>query len=280
MALPPSDALGVDAAVYDSPFPAALATLRSLVKHFESTFLWINGFDTYTVQRVRRGILEKVWQQLARDLQHDQLGDEDSARLLQLLEKCVDPARAAATDRSSSVVLGFLHIKLYVSSISPLHAVEDGWMNSILVTYRLRSGMEPADLGVDLELPGKALDRAVKAMSRLSADYVVADSISPELLLHLSADMVPTSPDFTALLTTLTEARTPLSCISVIREAIEEIVAAVEAAKPGARVAPDDLIPLLAWVTVKSGAEDLESLLYHVKTFRLGDSLASELECV
>ena len=44
------------------------------------------------------------------------------------------------------------------------------------------------------------------------------------------------------------------------------------------RVAPDDLIPLLAWVMVRSGVEDLESMLYFVKTFRLSDDLAAELE--
>lgn len=76
----------------------------------------------------------------------------------------------------------------------------------------------------------------------------------------------------------LREARTPLGCIGCVRLAIEEIVKAVKQVESGLRVAPDDLIPLLAWVTVQSGVEDLESLLYFVKTFRLSDMLAPELE--
>lgn len=110
-------------------------------------------------------------------------------------------------------------------------------------------------------------------MSRLGRYGVTIGSISPELLHVLSNGG---SED--DVLSTLAEARTPLGCISAMRLAIEEIVASVENVRPGSRVAPDDLIPLLAWVTIQSGATDLESLLYFVKTFRLGNTLAAELE--
>lgn len=170
--------------------------------------------------------------------------------------------------------MGLLHAKLYTGSILPQFLAENSAINHILALYRDRD-LSPADLGVDIcdFGRGEALTRAVTAMALLGHDG--GPSPSAELLAALepSAD-----GGIESLQHELTEARTPLGCISVMRLAIEEIVAAVETATEGARVVPDDLIPLVAWVTVQSGAEDLESLLYYVKTFRLSDNLAAEFE--
>lgn len=185
--------------------------------------------------------------------------------------------------RLCSVVMGLLYRKIYITSVLPLYANENDSINHILTLYRLRI-IIPADLGVDVcDLgSGEALEIPIKTMSKLAPDSTTVDSISPELLAALSwtepNQYSSSSPDIGGILTTLIEARTPLGCISVIREVIEQIVAVVESIKPGSRVAPDDLIPMLAFVTIKSGVEDLESLIYYIKTFRLSDSLAAEFE--
>lgn len=169
--------------------------------------------------------------------------------------------------------MGLLHNKLYTGSIVPQFVSENSAINHILAICRSRD-LSPADLGVDIcdFGRGEALSRAVSAMSQLGQTGVTSPSI--ELLAALDAD----DGDLEGFRQELSEARTPLGCISSMRLSIEEIVEAVEAATDGARVVPDDLIPLVAWVTVQSGAEDLESLLYFVKTFRLSDNLAAEFE--
>lgn len=179
--------------------------------------------------------------------------------------------------------MGLLYRKIYITSVLPLFTNENESINHILTLYRLRT-IAPTDLGVDVcELgSGEALELPIKTMSKLAPDSTTIDSISPELLATLSwteSNLYSSaSPDIGGMLTTLIEARTPLGCISVLREIIEQIVAAVESVKPGSRVAPDDLIPLLAFVTIKSGVEDLESLIYYIKTFRLSDGLGAEFE--
>lgn len=67
--------------------------IRSLVKDYESSFVYIEGFDTYTVQRIRSGIFDKAWTQLESSLIEEEqrngvkLIGEERVRLSQLLEK-------------------------------------------------------------------------------------------------------------------------------------------------------------------------------------------------
>lgn len=171
--------------------------------------------------------------------------------------------------------MGLLYANLYTTSVLPLFAQENSAINHILFLYRSRN-ISPADLGVDVcDLgSGTSLQGAITAMSKLTPNGTASASVPLEVVLALRTDF-GTEEDVRR---TLVEAGTPLGCISVMRLAIEEIVAAVEGVKAGSRVAPDDLIPLLAWVMVRSGVEDLESMLYFAKTFRLSDDLAAELE--
>ena len=164
---------------------------------------------------------------------------------------------------------------LYTTSILPLFTQENSAINHILSLYRSRQ-ISPSDLGVDVcDLGnGTSLQGAIAAMSKLAPNGIAPSSVPPEVVLALRSDFGTEQEVRSAI----DEARTPLGCISVMRLAIEEIVAAVERVQAGSRVAPDDLIPLLAWVMVRSGVEDLESMLYFVKTFRLSDDLAAELE--
>jgi hypothetical protein len=172
--------------------------------------------------------------------------------------------------------MGLLHTNIYTSSVLPLFVAENAAITHILSLYQSRD-VSPADLGVDVcDLGrGEALRGAVAAVAKLGPEGVVAGSVPTETVQVLLSD---SDLDYEEILRRLVEARTPLGCISAMRLAIEEVVAAVEATKAGSRVAPDDLIPLLAWVTIQSGAVDFESMLYYVKTFRLSDSLAAELE--
>ncbi len=145
----------------------------------------------------------------------------------------------------NSVVMGLLYAKIYTSSILPTFAHEDAMINNVLSKYRSRH-LLPSELGVDIcDLgQGDALSTAVGIMARLS------------------------------------EVKTPLDAMGVVQHAVEEIVLGVESVKEGVRVAPDDLIPLLAWTLVSSWVDNLESMLYWIKTFRMGDNLDPQLEYV
>ncbi|KAK4056935.1 hypothetical protein OIO90_002185 [Microbotryomycetes sp. JL221] len=220
-------------------FSATLVVIRTLVLDFESSYAYIKGFDAYTVQRIRKGIYDKAWQQLQRSL-------TDSGELGMRLLKEENRTMQSLTE---NVIFGFLHTKLYVSSIAPLFEPEDVLVNHILTLYRAES-LAPAQLGVDLcDLgEGRALDSASHVLQLL-------DAASPE----------PSIP-------------TPLDCISIMHETIESIVQAVTEVDSTLRVTPDDLIPLLAYVIVKSNMRDLESLMHYAKTYRLHADLAPKLD--
>lgn len=179
----------------------------------------------------------------------------------------------------NSVTLGLLHSKIYLSSILPLYATENNHLNHLLTLYRSRRpSLLPADLGVDVcdFGRGEALEAAVNAMRKIG-ERGMREGVREEVV-RACEGVFGDEGEREGTRRLLTEARTPLGCIGCMRQAIEEIVKAVKDVEAGLRVAPDDLIPLLAWVTVQSGVEDLESLLYFVKTFRLSDMLAPELE--
>lgn len=174
--------------------------------------------------------------------------------------------------------MGLLYSKLYISSIVPLYRRENAESNRLIALYRLRQ-LSPADLGVEVcDLGrGQGLYSAVNALRAIG--HLLATSnrsiVSPELVSAICVDGADAQESTRK---TIIEARTPLGCISAMRTAIDNIMLAVEEADPGVRIAPDDLIPLFAWVIVECAVEDLQSLLYYVKTFRLSDELAPELE--
>lgn len=177
-----------------------------------------------------------------------------------------------------SVIMGFLHSKIYVASVLPLYTSENANINHILRLYRERHPqLTPAHLGVDVcdFGDGQALIGAVAAMRKIGRG---GPPPSAELVQSCAEVFGAAEDERGETSRLLSQSRTPLGCIGCMRQAIEEIVAAVKGIEPGLRVAPDDLIPLLAWVTVQSGVEDLESILYFVKTFRLSDNLAPEFE--
>lgn len=70
-----------------------MVIIRSLVKDYEASFVYVEGFDAYTVQRIRSGILDKAWTQLESKLIEDEqehgvkIISEERVRLSQLLEK-------------------------------------------------------------------------------------------------------------------------------------------------------------------------------------------------
>lgn len=151
-------------------------------------------------------------------------------------------------------------------------------VNHILRVYRQRT-LTPADLGVDLcdFGQGDALRAAIASMSTIGPPSTDSKPLVPELV---QACCTIFGEERSVTTQIISSARTPLGCISSMRQAIEDIVEAVKTVEHDLRVAPDDLIPLLAWVLVKSNAVDLESLLFWIKTFRLSEGLAPEYECV
>ncbi|SCZ93409.1 BZ3500_MvSof-1268-A1-R1_Chr6-3g08640 [Microbotryum saponariae] len=290
-------------------FASTLKYIRALVREFEGGVAYIRGLEPYLIQRIRKGIFDRIWQQIVRDLDADEelrtwLVSEEHATNLRLLIE--------------NVIIGLLYRKLYTSSILPHFSQEDATLNSIISTYQERQVL-PTDFGVHFDsaepLANGALKTAITILQDLKETSEVATKVPDEVaqLWVLSAATLTTrrpgpastsgrddrskspspSPASTAAPTiqkpfSITDAgaatrplrgvRTPLGCVTIIAESLQAMVYAIETLQGGSRLAPDDLIPLFSWVIVKAGVENLESLLFFVKTFRLSENLPSHLD--
>ncbi|KAM0787559.1 hypothetical protein ACM66B_003629 [Microbotryomycetes sp. NB124-2] len=249
-------------------FHATLVVIKTLVTEFESSFAYIKGFDAYTLQRIRKGIYEKAWLQLHRSLH------ETGALGLRLLQE-----EAYTLQRLiENVVFGFLYKKLYSTSIAVLYEPEDEPVNHVLNLYG-RERVTPAQFGFDLcdLADARVLDTAVAIMHSLDPRATTDGDLTVIRLEHAlnSISGIDQACDSTL---DVARVRTPLDSITIMHEAIEASVSAISTVDPGLRIAPDDLIPLLAYSIVASGVRDLESLLHYVKTYRLHMDLAPELD--
>ncbi|SCV67502.1 BQ2448_5113 [Microbotryum intermedium] len=288
-------------------FASTLEYIRALVREFEGGVAYIRGLEPYLIQRIRKGIFDRIWQQLVRDLDADEelrtwLVSEEHATNLRLLIE--------------NVIIGLLYRKLYTSSIVPHFAQVDATLNSIISTYQERRIL-PTDFGVHFDsaepLANGALKQAIAILQDLKETSEVATKVPNEvaqLWVHSAtatttrrpgtasgrddrskspspspaSTSAPTMPESSSTVDEATATRplrgvrTPLGCVTVIAESLQAMVHAIETLQGGSRLAPDDLIPLFSWVIVKAGVENLESLLFFVKTFRLSENLPSHLD--
>lgn len=159
-----------------------------------------------------------------------------------------------------------LYPKIFVSSLQPQYSRDDRRLDAILTTYRGRQ-LDLSDFGVIFDDPSSLnLDDACVALKRAIdcnqlADSQTIDDVLSGLNSFADADQV----------SSLLQARTPFDCTSLLKSAIDTLVKAGNTAlnqstgKNGHRIAPDDLIPLLAYVIMVSEVRSLESWLFWVK---------------
>jgi hypothetical protein len=174
--------------------------------------------------------------------------------------------------------MAFLHSSLYSNSIVDLCQAEDQALNSLLATYK-QQGIQFRDFGVGLDvLPD--LHAAIITLARLSSS--VSGFVLPRNAAGIFFDLLSSPTRIECNLSSIEAAKTPLRSIGLVRQMLDEVVHAVESIGPltgrSRGIGTDELIPLLAYVTVQAQPQYLESLLFYVTRFRLSDTLAPDLE--
>ena len=181
--------------------------------------------------------------------------------------------------------MAFLHNSIFVRSIGPIYATDDVKLGAIMSLYRERN-LGLAQFGVavheadkfDLSLACEYAEQLTRRAMPASLDN--GDKSTLDSLTELLAECNVAEAEHRAC--AVLDACTPLDSVALIRRTIDAIVQAANIAMAqendfGHAVATDDLIPLLAYVIVKSGVQNLESWFFWVKTFAQSD-LGAEFE--
>jgi len=245
---------------------------------FCETAVFLKGFENCIVAQLKNEIFEPITHDIREDLtKHghatvESWGHEDWERLTNLVE---------------NVLFAFLHPTLYSRGISCHYASEDDYLDSILHNYRKRQ-IPLSEF--EIELPAALQDEsllteAVDKLNQLRAyegAYSCPSPVSPEILQRLFVAM-DTADEQTVL--NVLMAKTPLECISIIKQTIDILVSVWNDVSTQAgmdeearRLTPDDLLALLASVIVRSGIQQQHSLIHYTKLFRLSGSLSPETD--
>jgi len=272
------------------PLQEALETLLRAADEFTNAYVYVSGFDSYNVSRIRRGILCKAWQAFESCKGGDNkdelpgwsialLGSEGRARLLLLLE---------------NVVMGYCHGKIY-SSIRIVYKEADEAVDSVICTYQeLQVTLD--DLGVGVPVLCKRpdiLDKAIFIMKHLGdadedMEHFLNGGVNPVLVRMLAqqGDLFDQSikvinrPEYTPE-RSRGRIRTPLDVFDVLHATLEEIGSAITKAQKGAArgaLGTDELLPILAYVIIRAGPMKLVSLFYYTRQFGLSDAISSQLK--
>ncbi|PLW58784.1 hypothetical protein PCANC_00324 [Puccinia coronata f. sp. avenae] len=245
---------------------------------FCETVVFLKGFESYIISQLKSEIFEPITHDIREDLKKhghatvESWGNEDWERLTNLVE---------------NVLFAFLHSTLYSRGISCHYASEDDYLDSILHNYRKR--LIPLS-EFEIELPTALQDEsllteAVEKLNQLRAyegAYTSPSPLSPEILQRLFVAM-DTADEQTVL--NVLMAKTPLECISIIKQTIDILVSVWTDVSTQAgmdeearRLTPDDLLALLASVIVRSGIQQQHSLIHYTKVFTISRSLSPETD--
>lgn len=245
---------------------------------FCETVFFLKGFEALIVSQLKNEIFEPLTLDVREDLKKhghatvDAWVNEDWDRLIHLIE---------------NVLFAFLHATLYSRGISCHYASEDDYLDGILHNYRQRQ-IPLSEFAI--ELPSalqdeSLLSEAVDKLNQLRAyegAYTTPSPMSPEILqrLFVAMDTVDEQRVLNVLM-----AKTPLECISIIKQTIDilvliwnDISAQAGMDDEARRLTPDDLLALLASVIVRSGVQQQHSLIQYIKVFRLSGSLSAETD--
>ncbi|KAG0343112.1 hypothetical protein BG004_005481 [Podila humilis] len=102
----------------------ALRDFHNLCQEFENTYVYIRGFATYTLDKLRL-IYDKAYQ--------DCLGD--SVKLQKLLMRGIQAEQDCFSELMENVVLGKLYQKLFIHSLVPVYAQRDVEADTMIVRY-------------------------------------------------------------------------------------------------------------------------------------------------
>lgn len=179
--------------------------------------------------------------------------------------------------------MAFMHENIYESYIKPAFATENATFSEAVNIYRT-SNVSLAELGITSLPPGVTFNSAIESLAELSggesARKELWEKMPPSSYKKL-VQLISSTTDSASTVIALLESRPPLDCAFLLRKVIDEIFGAIEQSQPGdsrTSLATDDIIPLLAWTMIKAGSQDLVSLLFYTRTFRLTPSSAADVE--
>ena len=178
--------------------------------------------------------------------------------------------------------MAFLHSRIYQQSIQPVYQEEDAVLRNHLDAYASITMNELGLSGFADTSFAAAVDAMTEAVGGNSSKQELWERMSPQVYKKLVQTISETTNSASTVIALL-EARTPLDCASQLRRVINEVVKATDQGRIDASrnsLAADDLIPLLAWIVVRASAQNLESLLFYTKTFRLAETSQGDLEYV
>ncbi|MCO5565519.1 hypothetical protein L7F22_019193 [Adiantum nelumboides] len=279
------------------PLKCALDALERASGEFANAYVYVPGYDSYNVSRIRRGILARSWHafEQARKANGDGergregdldlttwLGNDGRARLLLLLE---------------NVVMGYCHSKVYGSICSIRHGADEAF-DSIIATYH-DYGISLRDLGITrkgIKLESYDLNLAEAILGCLGdadedMEYIMMDKNITKIKQMADTGRLPSQADlfdnsnFHSTQRTRCRIRTPLDTLEVLHATLVEInLAAVQSSRrqnggqdlPSTTLGADDLLPILAYVLIRVAPRKLTSLLYYVRLFGISDVTLSK----
>jgi hypothetical protein len=151
--------------------------------------------------------------------------------------------------------------------------MENRRLNAILLQYRQQFDLEDFSVASYVDC-----SRAISILAQAASPLASSDLLSQDSVARLR-QLTSHVPDSEAFTSALLEAKTPFDVITSVRMTIDELVRCADGAAGSRSTSTDDILPLLAYTIVKSGLEDLESLLFYIKNFTQS-SLGPEYEWV
>jgi hypothetical protein len=179
--------------------------------------------------------------------------------------------------------MAFMHDRIFDASIKVIYEAEDAAFNNVITTYK-GSNISMADFTLSSTMPEAAFQNAISILAQLSgtenAQQELWERMSPSSYKRL-VQLISETTDSASTVIAILEAKTPLDCANSLRRVIDELVkASDQEAQVQSRhsLATDDLIALLAWCMVKAGVQNLSSLVFYTRHFRLANSYAADVE--
>ncbi|KAF8977314.1 hypothetical protein BGZ46_007482, partial [Entomortierella lignicola] len=102
----------------------AIRDFNNLCQEFENTYVYIHGFATYTLEKLRL-----IYEKASRDYV------EDSVKLQKILNQGVQAEQDCFAELMENIVLGKLYHKLFINSLMPCYAERDVEIDAIIAKY-------------------------------------------------------------------------------------------------------------------------------------------------
>ncbi|KDN41682.1 hypothetical protein K437DRAFT_275374 [Tilletiaria anomala UBC 951] len=266
----------------------AFCVMQNAASQFNSSFVYVSGFEEYNAARIRKGIFLKAWQAFEDARRADeQLHTEHEAD-----ESLPHRAKTRVMSVLENITMALCHEKVYMS-LSKTKRAEETALDEILRRYGEHEfSLDDFDIGNNpLKRRPDFLDKAIDIITSMPQPDVTL----PSPLQYLEE---ASHGGFEAARLHL---RTPLDALHIFKAGLEAIQDAAVAAAASLSskqhasqtlsprtdvhvssylLSTDELLPLLAYVLVKAEIKELVTLLAYIQLFRMGEDDVPNLRWV